>query len=61
MKKDSVVKIYADSYCGTNYNKIKNTSEVTFFVWNIGKEKFIIKDFEIMTIDFWPEKWNFWN
>ena len=61
MKKDSTVTIYADSYCGTNYNKIKNTSEVTFFVWNIGKEKFIVKDFQITTIDFWPEKWNFWN
>lgn len=61
LKKDSTITLYANSFCGTDYNRIKDKSKCTAFIWNSGQEKFVLKDFEIKTIDYWPEKWNFWE
>ncbi|MEO6302410.1 MAG: glycosyltransferase family 39 protein [Bacteroidia bacterium] len=61
LKPDSTISIYADSYCGTSYKKIKDSSKFTAFIWNKSKEKCSITDFEIKTIDYWPQKWNFWE
>ena len=58
---DSSVTLFADSYCGTDYKKIKDKAKCTVFIWNSAKEKFELKSFEISTIDFWPQKWNFWE
>lgn len=61
MKPDSTITIYASSFCGTSYKKMKDNSECGFFVWNAAKEKFVITDFEVKTIDFWSQKWNYWQ
>ncbi|MBA3681266.1 MAG: glycosyltransferase family 39 protein [Bacteroidetes bacterium] len=61
MKPDSTITVYANSFCGTPYKKMKHNSKCGFFIWNAAKEKFVITDFEVQTIDFWPQKWNFWE
>jgi hypothetical protein len=61
MKPDSTVTIYVDNFCGTEYKYRKETAKCELFIWNQAKEKFVIKDFELRTIDFWPQKWNFWE
>lgn len=61
MKPDSTITVYANSFCGTPFKKMKDNSKCGFFIWNAAKEKFVITDFEVKTIDFWPQKWNFWE
>jgi hypothetical protein len=61
IKADSSVMLYADSYCGTDYKNIKNKAKCTVFIWNNAKEEFVLKGLEISTIDYWPQKWNFWE
>ncbi|MBL7921072.1 MAG: glycosyltransferase family 39 protein [Bacteroidia bacterium] len=61
IKPDSTITVYASSFCGTSYKKMKHNSKCGFFIWNAAKEKFVITDFEVKTIDFWLQKWNFWE
>ncbi len=61
MKPDSTITVYANSFCGTPFKKMKDNSKIGFFIWNAAKENFVITDFEVKTIDFWPQKWNFWE
>jgi len=61
MRPDSTIRVYASSFCGTPYKKMRDNSGCSFFVWNAAKEKFVITDLEVKTIDFWPQKWNFWE
>lgn len=61
IKNDTTLNIYAGLYCGTNYNSIKNNSILNTYVWNRGKQNFILTNYEIKTINFWPQKWNFWE
>ncbi len=61
MRADSTITVYANSFCGTPYKKMKDTSKCGFFIWNAAKEKFVITDFEVKTIDFWSQKWNYWE
>ncbi|MBA3664551.1 MAG: glycosyltransferase family 39 protein [Bacteroidetes bacterium] len=56
---DSTVTIYTNMFCGNN--NLKNSSKIKAYVWNLKKEKFTITDFEILTLDFWPQKWNYWE
>lgn len=58
---DSTITLFCDNFCGSNYNKIKNNSNFTTYVWNRGKQNFKLINFEIKTIDYWPQKWNFWE
>ncbi len=61
VKTDSTVNIYVDSFCGTEYKNRKDKASCGIFIWNQAREKFMITDFEIRTIDYWPQKWNFWE
>lgn len=61
MRPDSTITVYANSYCGTSFKKMKDNSKCGFFIWNAAKEKFTIRDFEVSTVDYWPQKWNFWE
>lgn len=61
MQPDSTITVYANSFCGTPFKKMKDNSKCGFFIWNATKENFVITDFEVKTIDFWPQKWNFWE
>ncbi|MCE3260345.1 MAG: hypothetical protein K0S12_1986 [Bacteroidetes bacterium] len=61
LKPDGSVNLYASAYCGTNYPDIKDKAKITAFLWNRGHNNFKVTLFEITTIDYWPEKWNFWE
>ncbi|MBA2613565.1 MAG: glycosyltransferase family 39 protein [Bacteroidetes bacterium] len=61
IKKDSTITIFTSSYCGTDYKKIKDKAKCTAFIWNSAKETFSLTGFELNTIDYWPQKWNFWE
>lgn len=58
---DSSVTIYASAFFGTQHKKAEGNSKITCYVWNRGREKFSLQDFEIRVIDFWPRKWQFWE
>lgn len=61
LNKDSTLKLFAQAFMGTEFNKIREDARVTFFFWNISKENFEIQALNIKTIDYWKNKWNFWN
>ncbi|MDX2172302.1 MAG: glycosyltransferase family 39 protein [Bacteroidota bacterium] len=60
-KRDSTITLYSDAFCGSFYNKIKNQSKLNTYIWNRGRQSFKIMNYEIKTIDYWPQKWNFWE
>lgn len=61
IKNDTTLSMYSGLYCGTNYNAVKNDSKLSTYIWNRGKQNFTLTNFEIETINFWPQKWNFWE
>jgi hypothetical protein len=61
VKPDGSVTLFASAYCGTNYSDIKDKARITAFLWNRGKSNFNVTLFEITTINYWPEKWNYWE
>lgn len=61
MKPDSSITIYTNGFCGTEYKKMEDKAMCRLFIWNKGKENFTLTDFELKTIDFWYQKWNFWE
>lgn len=61
LAKDSSVITYTDVFFGTTHRAIKDKSSVTCYIWNKGKENFALENFEISLIDFWPQKWQFWE
>jgi hypothetical protein len=58
---DSNVTIVTNSFCGSNYNEIKDRSNFITYLWNNNKAKFVLKNYEIKTIDYWPQKWALWD
>jgi flavodoxin len=53
---------YSEIFVGSDWNKwIRQDAKITFFIWNRGKKKFSLSDLEIKTIDYWPERWNWWK
>jgi hypothetical protein len=53
-------KVYTELYLGTEYQNWKQGSVKCFF-WNRSKQKFVIRNFKIETVDYWPLKWNLWE
>ena len=58
---DSTVVIFSDYFFGTSHNKVKDRSSINTYIWNRGKEKFDLINYEIKVIDYWPKKWHFWD
>ena len=61
LNSDSTITLFCDVFCGSNYHKIKNNSNFKTYIWNRGKQNFNLNSFEIKTINYWPQKWNFWE
>lgn len=59
--KDSSVTQYSEYFNGTSFLKVKDKTLLNCYFWNRGKEKFEIRDFKISVIDYWPQKWHFWD
>lgn len=61
MRQDSTVTVYTDNFFGTTHREIKDKSNIHCYLWNRGKENAILYDYQIQLIDFWRQKWCFWD
>lgn len=53
---------YAQLFIGSEYkNWISQSANLTCFVWNRSKSSFNITDFELELINYWPERWSWWD
>ncbi len=57
---DSSVIIYSDAYIGYHH-RIKGNHRLQCYLWNKGKENVVLENFEIRVIDYWHNKWHFWD
>lgn len=53
--------VYADQYVGVDFERIKRNSILKCFFWNRGKHHFVIHKIRNFTVDYWPQKWQWWN
>jgi hypothetical protein len=54
--------VYTEMFLGSAYKKwLKQESKVQFFIWNRGKHKFKVSDFKFETINYWSERWKWWD
>ncbi len=53
---------YSEIFMGSDLKYwLTQDAKITFFIWNRSKKKFALSNFEIKTIDYWPERWNWWE
>jgi hypothetical protein len=58
---DSTVKIYTDYYVGTVYPKIKKSARLGCYLWNRAHQASSLQFFQVTVIDYWHNKWHFWD
>jgi hypothetical protein len=61
MRPDSTVWLYSNTFFGTSHSKTPGDAVLSAYIWNRGKEKFSINNFEIRLINFCPKKWQLWH
>jgi hypothetical protein len=61
LEPDLTATVFVENGIGTKHNKMKGRSWISAYVWNKGKNRFAITEFEIQLIDYWWWKWNFWE
>lgn len=61
MDSDSSVTLYADYFAGTNHRRTRPDTKTGCYIWNKAHQKTTLKQFKISVIDFWPQKWQFWD
>lgn len=59
-RKDSTVTVFSDMYVGVNHVENTKKSTLNTFIWNRGKQQFSILKIRNFTINYWPQKWNWW-
>lgn len=61
-EKDKAYEVYCEIFLGSEYdNWINQKAKINFFLWNRGKQKMIIKNVSVQTIDFRPTRWSLWE
>ena len=54
--------VYAQLFLGSDFKKwINEECKIIFFVWNRGKKNFKLNSFQIKTVDYWPQRWSWWE
>ncbi len=61
IKPDSTVSTYVNIFFGTKHAGTDWDAPLTVYIWNRGRENFVLKEFEISMIDFCPRKWQLWD
>lgn len=61
MNADSTVVVFSDYYFGTNHLKIKDHTIISAYLWNKGHERATLADYQLKLINYWPNKWHFWD
>lgn len=58
---DTSATVYVENGIGTKHNIMKGRSWISAYVWNRGRDRFAVTEFEIRLVDYWWWKWNFWE
>ncbi len=61
MRQDSTVTIYTEYFAGSKHRELKEKSLLNCYVWNLNHSKAQLIDFEINCVNYWPQKWNYWE
>ena len=63
LNKDSSINMFTMCFIGSKHSLInkEGAAKIKCYLWNKGKENLILKEFKIEVIDFWPNKWQFWD
>lgn len=60
-EKEGITVLYCDQFIGTQHKKIRGEAETGIYLWNRGKENHTLRGFEVMVVDYWRQKWHFWD
>jgi hypothetical protein len=59
---DSNFVLTAGTFIGSKHKLLmRQHPKLNFYVWNRSKESVLVKEFKMQQIDYWPEKWGFWE
>lgn len=58
---DSTLTLITDLFVGTVFKQAQGKSHLNCYLWNIGKENLVLRNYEIKVIDYWQNKWHFWD
>jgi hypothetical protein len=53
--------IYAEHFFGTSHSKIADGGRIGCYVWNRGREAATLEGFSLKLVEYWPDKWHFWD
>lgn len=61
-EKGKPYEIYCEIFLGSEYTRwIDQKAKINFFLWNRGKQKMVIRNASVNTIDFRPKRWSLWE
>ncbi|MBL7932998.1 MAG: hypothetical protein JNL60_13905, partial [Bacteroidia bacterium] len=58
---DSTMTLITDLFVGTIFKEAHGKSDLSCYLWNRGKENLVLTGYEIKVIDYWQNKWHFWD
>jgi len=59
---DSGFVLTAGLFAGSKHHALlKKDCTLNFYLWNSSGERFLVDDFTVRLVDYWPEKWGFWK
>lgn len=62
IKADSGFVLVAQLYAGSQHrNWIREKARIKAFLWNKGGESFRVEKLRLSVVDYWPQKWGFWD
>jgi hypothetical protein len=55
------VTLLSDQFFGTTHRRALRNGNLACYVWNTEKDNIRIGNFSLSTVNYWSEKWQFWN
>jgi hypothetical protein len=60
-RRPAIQTIYAEHFLGTSHRRIGERGKIGCYLWNRGRETATLEEFDIKLVDYWPNKWHFWD
>lgn len=60
-RNDSTLTLITDLFVGTKFKEAHGKANLNCYLWNRGKESMTLSNYEIMVINYWQNKWHFWD
>jgi hypothetical protein len=57
---DSTITIMTEMFMGSKHNEMKD-AVITCYLWNKSKSEFRVLDFSVEVIDYWQDRWHYWD